>query len=71
MHAHSQNYVTDEEFTELLRLCRRAIGAATGLRLYLLSLPKNFDPRKLNPKPGTHNHEPKPSEPETREPLEP
>src|SRR5688500_16960854 len=27
------------------RLCQRAIGASTGLRLYLLSLPKGFDPR--------------------------
>jgi four helix bundle protein len=52
-HAHSKKYLSDEEFATLLRLCKRAIGATTGLRLYLLSLPKNFDPRKLNPKPRT------------------
>jgi four helix bundle protein len=51
-HAHAQKYLTDEEFEDLLHLCRRAIGAATGLRLYLLSLPKNFDPRK--PDAGSH-----------------
>jgi four helix bundle protein len=45
-HAHSQKYLNDAEFGELSRLCRRAIGAATGLRLYLMSLPKDFDPRK-------------------------
>ena len=45
-HAHSNKYLRDEEFQELSRLCRRAIGACTGLRLYLLSLPKNFDPRR-------------------------
>ena len=49
-HAHSIKYLTDYEFSELLRLCRRAIGACTGLRLYLLSLPKKFDPRKPKPK---------------------
>ena len=48
-HAHSSRYLTDGEYDELDRLCRRAIGASTGLRLYLLGLPKNFDPRKLNP----------------------
>jgi four helix bundle protein len=46
-HAHSKNYLTDADFEDCFRLCRRAIGAATGLRLYLLSLPKNFDPRKI------------------------
>ena len=68
-HAHSSKYLTDAEFGELTQLCRRAIGASTGLRLYLLSLPKNFDPRKMNPKrtegrkePRTENQnsEPKP-----------
>ena len=49
-HAHSSRYLTDVEYGDLNRLCRRAIGASTGLRLYLLSLPKNFDPRKMNPK---------------------
>ena len=49
-HAHSTKYLSDYEFSELNRLCRRAIGACTGLRLYLLSLPKNFDPRKPKPK---------------------
>jgi four helix bundle protein len=49
-HAHSTKYLTDREYRELARLCRRAIGACTGLRLYLLSLPKNFDPRKPKPK---------------------
>jgi four helix bundle protein len=48
-HAHSQKYLNNAEFGELSRLCRRAIGAATGLRLYLLSLPKDFDPRKHKP----------------------
>ena len=45
LHAHTSKYISDEEFDELRRLCQRAIGASTGLRLYLLSLPKNFDPR--------------------------
>ena len=60
-HAHSQKYLTDEEFADLLRVCKRAIGAATGLRLYLLGLPKNFDPRDQN---RNRNREPsEPSEP--------
>jgi four helix bundle protein len=67
-HAHSSKYLTDAEFGELAELCRRAIGASTGLRLYLLSLPKNFDPRKMNPKraeegrrePGTENQNSEP-----------
>jgi four helix bundle protein len=46
-HAHSKKYLSDDDFAQLFALCRRAIGAATGLRLYLLSSPKNFDPRKL------------------------
>jgi four helix bundle protein len=50
-HAHARKYVSDEEFSDMSRLCRRAMGASTGLRLYLLSLPKNFDPRKTSPKP--------------------
>jgi four helix bundle protein len=45
-HAHSRNYINDEGFQELDRVCSRAIGACTGLRLYLLRLPRNFDPRK-------------------------
>ena len=49
-HARSEKYLNDAQFGELAHLCRRAIGAATGLRLYLLSLPKDFDPRKINPK---------------------
>jgi four helix bundle protein len=49
-HAHSSKYLTDDEFGELARLCRRAIGACTGLRLYLLSLPKDFDPRNVRRK---------------------
>jgi four helix bundle protein len=44
-HAHSKRCLTESEFQAVSRLCRRAIAAATGLRLYLLSLPKNFDPR--------------------------
>jgi four helix bundle protein len=48
-HAHSQKYLDDNEFRELFTLCRRTLGAATGLRNYLLSLPKNFDPRKNKP----------------------
>ena len=44
-HAHSSQYLGDDDFQELTRLCKRAIGACTGLRLYLLSLPKDFDPR--------------------------
>ncbi len=49
-HAHSKQYLTDAEFGEMFRLCGRAIGAATGLRLYLLKCPKNFDPRKKLPR---------------------
>ncbi len=49
-HAHSSKYLTDADFGELSRLCKRAMGASTGLRMYLLGLPKNFDPRKINPK---------------------
>jgi four helix bundle protein len=49
-HAHSKKYVTDREHDELFRLCRRALGAGAGLRLYLLGLPRDFDPRKMNPK---------------------
>ena len=50
-HAEANDYLTDVELDDLLRLCRRAIRAATGLRLYLLRLPKNYDPRnqKRNP----------------------
>jgi four helix bundle protein len=48
-HAHAQKYLNDAEFGELSKLCRRAMGAATGLRIYLLSLPKDFDPRKHKP----------------------
>ena len=48
-HAHSSKYLTDGEYGEIDRLCRRAMGASTGLRLYLLGLPKNFDPRKMSP----------------------
>ena len=48
-HAHSSRYLTDSDFDELSRLCKRAMGASAGLRMYLLSLPKNFDPRKINP----------------------
>ena len=47
-HAHSKKYLNDADFDRLFDLCRRAIGAATGLRLYLMSCPKNFDPRKLD-----------------------
>lgn len=62
-HAHASRYISDEEFGELRRLCQRAIGASTGLRLYLLSLPKNFDPRnpskkerrRKGPEPATPN----------------
>jgi four helix bundle protein len=46
-HAHSKQYLSDDDFARLFGLCGRAIGAATGLRLYLLSCPKNFDPRTL------------------------
>jgi hypothetical protein len=56
----------------MYRLCRRAMGASRGLRLYLLSLPKNFDPRRPNKKSwkptdrGGHRErmEPELSEPE-------
>jgi four helix bundle protein len=48
-HAHSKGYLSDAEFEESFRLCRRAMGATTALRLYLMSLPKNFDPRKVDP----------------------
>ena len=68
-HAHSKRYLSDNDFAQLFLLCRRAIGAATGLRLYLLSCPKNFDPRNAarrnrNQKP----REPEPQEPEPQEP---
>jgi four helix bundle protein len=63
-HAHSSKYLTDAEYGDINRLCRRAMGASTGLRLYLLSLPKNFDPRKINPK----RHAVAASEPGTRNP---
>ena len=73
-HAHSCKYLNDAEYGEIDRVCRRAMGAATGLRLYLLSLPKNFDPRKMNPtrtasasQNPTANQEPEP-EPGTRNP---
>ena len=46
MHAHARKYLNDEQFRDLSKLCRRAIGACRGLRLYLLSLPKDFDPRQ-------------------------
>ena len=49
-HAHARRYLTDDEFGELSQLCRRAIGACTGLRLYLLRLPKRFDPRESSVK---------------------
>ena len=46
LHARSRNYLNNAEYAELSKLCHRAIKAATGLRLYLLSCPKNFDPRR-------------------------
>ena len=60
-HARSRRYLSDEEFVDLFGLCGRAIGAATGLRLYLLSLPKNFDSRtdREHREPGTGPTEPK------------
>jgi four helix bundle protein len=75
-HAHARKYLNDEQFRELSRLCRRAMGASRGLRLYLLSLPKNFDPRRPNPKSpnpnvprgGGERVEPEPQEPEPQEP---
>jgi four helix bundle protein len=71
-HAHSKKYLSDNDFDQLFRLCRRAIGAATGLRLYLLSCPKNFDPRKVKRRdrrrdgspPESDRPEPEPQEPE-------
>jgi hypothetical protein len=72
-HARMRGYLNDEQFRELSRLCRRAIGACRGLRLYLLSLPKNFDPRKTKPvkpeqKPNCEPKEPELEEPELLEP---
>lgn len=70
-HARSKRYIGDAEFSELSPLCERAIRAATGLRLYLLSCPKNFDPRKPKPEPGTNEpgtKEPGAEEPGTSEP---
>ena len=62
-HAHSMRYLTDNDFARLFLLSGRAIGAATGLRLYLLSCPKNFDPRKVRRR--NRNVEPEePQEPE-------
>jgi four helix bundle protein len=65
-HAHSSKYITDDEFHELRRLCQRAIGASTGLRLYLLSLPKGFDPRdpSNNARPNKQNRHDSNAEPE-------
>ena len=65
-HAKSKKYLSDDEFSELIHLCERAIRAATGLRLYLLSCPKNFDPRKPKPEPGTKERATK--EARTKEP---
>src|SRR5262245_34706804 len=63
-HAHSSKYLTDEAFQEMHRLCRRAIGACTGLRLYLLSLRKDFDPRSHSGNPSRQ----RPPEQERAEP---
>ena len=71
MHAHARRYLKDEQFRELSRLCRRAIGASRGLRLYLLSLPKDFDPRQSKASPSKVADRPcerEPVEPEPREP---
>ena len=72
-HARARRYLTDAEFRDLSHLCRRAMGAAAGLRLYLLktstlaSCPKGIPPgedqkatlpaRNLNPEPE-HGTEP-------------
>ena len=58
-HAHAQKYLTDHAFGELFHLASRAIRAVTGLRNYLLSCPKDFDPRKLDTQRGTRNPEPR------------
>jgi four helix bundle protein len=75
LHAKAREYLNDEQFRELSRLCRRAIGASRGLRLYLLSLPKNFDPRQAKAELNRSGREPKrklskagPQEPEPMEP---
>ena len=61
------------------------MGATTALRLYLISLPKNFDPRKVDPstpdrksdgkrngKSPVRNQNPEPQEPGTLlSPMEP
>jgi four helix bundle protein len=54
-HARSLGYVTDRDFAESFHLCGRAIGAATRLRLYLLSCPRNFDPHRQKPNPATRS----------------
>jgi len=77
LHAKMRSYLDDEQFRELSRLCRRALGASRALRLYLLSLPKNFDPRntrldvrepKSTQRTGPEPAEPEPKEPEPKEP---
>jgi four helix bundle protein len=67
-HAHSKNYLSDTDFDQLFRLCGRAIGATTGLRLYLLSCPKNFDPRKLEHRERNRGRQREPAESEPSEP---
>jgi four helix bundle protein len=73
-HARDKGYLTDSEFAELFHLCRRAIGAATGLRLYLLSCPNNFDRRKSKPNSaavGERRAQPKPPQPPNAGPSAP
>jgi len=74
-HARSKTYLSEPEFQELFHLSNRAIGAATGLRVYLLDLPREFDPRKdkgwnvgktrnrARPKPRNRNRNQEPPEP--------
>ena len=73
-----EGYVTQEEFSVMWRLARRAFGAATGWHQYLKSCPPG-DPSKWLHTPGTikddapaaQNPEPKTPEPFERRPPNP
>ena len=68
-HAHSKKFLTDEEFSDLFHLCRRAIGAATGLRVVPVEFAQRFRPAAHQEwAAGTRTKEPEPKEPEPKEP---
>ncbi len=49
-HALKENYVTQQEFDEMWRFAKRAIGAATRLHKYLKSCPPDGPKSNPNPK---------------------